>query len=136
MNELQLVDRSSMIDALNRELELRPSEVAIVTIDMHRGHLDPSVATMPTSAEDAARVIANACEMLGFARALRVPIIHVKLVMRRLHTGGSETSIVPFWQAMHKIRNEQDRLTPGRRSTINEHNSAARKGTFVLKEQR
>ena len=60
MNELQLVDRSSMIDALNRELELRPSEVAIVTIDMHRGHLDPGVATMPTSAEEAARVIGNA----------------------------------------------------------------------------
>ena len=65
MSELQLVDRTSMIDALNRELELRPSDVAIVTIDMHRGHLDPSVATMPTSAEDAARVIGNARDILG-----------------------------------------------------------------------
>ena len=134
MNELQLVDRSSMIDALNRELELRPSEVAIVTIDMHRGHLDPSVATMPTSAEDAARVIGNARELLDHARALRVPVIHVKLVMRRLHNGGSETSIVPFWQAMHKIRNEQDRLTPGRKSTINEHNIEGSPGCEIIPE--
>jgi biuret amidohydrolase len=134
MNRLQLVDRASMIDALNRELELRPSEVAIVTIDMHRGHLDPSIATMPTSAEDAARVIANARDILGFARALRVPIIHVKLVMRRLHTGGSETSIVPFWQAMHKIRDEQNRLTPGRKSTVNEHNIEGSPGCEIIPE--
>jgi biuret amidohydrolase len=132
MHELQLVDRSSMIDALNRELELAPSEVAIVAIDMHRGHLDPSVATMPTSAQDAARVICNAGDMLSFARTLRVPVIHVKLVMRRLHSGGSETSSVPFWQAMHKIRNEQDRLTPGRRSTVNEHNIEGSPGCELI----
>jgi biuret amidohydrolase len=134
MNELRLVDRTSMIDALNRELELRPSDVAIVTIDMHRGHLDPSVATMPTSAEDAARVIGNARDILDHARSLRVPVIHVKLVMRRLHNGGSETSIVPFWQAMHKIRNEQDRLTPGRRSTVNEHNIEGSPGCEIIPE--
>ncbi len=134
MNQLQLVDRSSMITALNKELALRPSDIAIVTIDMHRGHLDPSVATMPTSAEDAERVVSHARDILGYARSLRVPVIHVKLVMRKLHNGGSETSIVPFWQALHKIRNEQDRLTPGRKSTVNEHNVEGSPGCEIIPE--
>jgi biuret amidohydrolase len=72
--------------------------------------------------------------MLAYARSLGVPVIHVKLVMRRLHSGGSETSIVPFWQALHKIRDEQDRLTPGRRSTVNEHNVEGSPGCDIIPE--
>ena len=49
MVEIQLVDRSLMIAALNREIKIVPSSTAIVAIDMHRGHLDMSVATMPTT---------------------------------------------------------------------------------------
>jgi biuret amidohydrolase len=134
MTQVQIVDRSSMIAALNDELKIRPRDAAIVTIDMHRGHLDLSVATMPTSPDDAARVIGNARSILAYARSLGVPVIHVKLVMRRLHTGGSETSIVPFWQALHKIRDEQDRLTPGRRSTVNEHNVEGSPGCDIIPE--
>ncbi len=134
MTQVQVVDRSSMIAALNDELEIRPRDTAIVTIDMHRGHLDMSVATMPTSPDDAARVIAHARDILGYARSLEIPVVHVKLVMRRLHNGGSETSIVPFWQALHKIRDEQDRLTPGRRSTVNEHNVEGSPGCDIIPE--
>jgi biuret amidohydrolase len=134
MTQVQIVDRSSMVAALNDELKIRPRDAAIVTIDMHRGHLDLSVATMPTSPDDAARVIGNARSMLAYARSLGVPVIHVKLVMRRLHSGGSETSIVPFWQALHKIRDEQDRLTPGRRSTVNEHNVEGSPGCDIIPE--
>ncbi len=134
MTQVQIVDRSSMIAALKGELKIRPRDAAIVTIDMHRGHLDLSVATMPTSPDDAARVIGNARSILAYARSLRVPVIHVKLVMRRLHDGGSETSIVPFWQALHKIRDEQDRLTPGRRSTVNEHNVEGSPGCDIIPE--
>ena len=122
MVEIQLIDRSLMIAAVNREIKLVPSSTAIVAIDMHRGHLDMSVATMPTTPEDAERVIGNAQKLLGYARSLGVSIIHVKLVMRHLRKGGSETNNVPFWQALQKVRNENDRLTPGRRSSVNEHN--------------
>jgi biuret amidohydrolase len=134
MTQVQIVDRSSMIAALNDGLKIRPRDAAIVTIDMHRGHLDLSVATMPTSPDDAARVIGNARDILDHARSLQIPVIHVKLVMRRLHNGGSETSIVPFWQALHKIRDEQDRLTPGRRSTVNEHNVEGSPGCDIIPE--
>jgi nicotinamidase-related amidase len=132
MQEVEIVDRSSMIAALNQELTVRPRETAIVTIDMHRGHLDMAVATMPTKPDDAARVIGNAQELLTHARQLGIPVIHVKLVMRRLQDGGSETNNMPFWQALHKIRNAQDRLTPGRPSTVNEHNREGSPGTELI----
>lgn len=57
MTTVEIVDRSAMINKLNATILLDPKETAIVTVDMHRGHLDPTVATMPTSAHDAARVI-------------------------------------------------------------------------------
>src|SRR5262245_55316352 len=132
MVEIQLIDRSLMIAAVNREIKLVPSSTAIVAIDMHRGHLDMSVATMPTTPEDAERVIGNAQKLLGYARSLGVSIIHVKLVMRRLRKGGSETNNVPFWQALQKVRNENDRLTPGRRSSVNEHNLEGSPGTEII----
>jgi biuret amidohydrolase len=134
MIEIQLVDRSSMIDALNREIKILPSSTAIITVDMHRGHLDMSVATMPTTPQDAERVIDNAKKLLGYARSLGVSVIHVKLVMRRLREGGSEADTVPFWQALQKVRHAQDRLTPGRPSTVSEHNLEGSPGTQIIPE--
>jgi biuret amidohydrolase len=134
MAEIQLIDRSSMIAALNREIEIVPRSTAIVAIDMHRGHLDMSVATMPTTPADAERVIGNAAKLLGYARSLGISIIHVKLVMRRLRTGGSETNNVRFWQALEKVRKAQDRLMPGRPSTVSEHNLEGSPGTEIIPE--
>lgn len=134
MIEIQLVDRSSMIGALNREIEILPSSTAIVAIDMHRGHLDMSVATMPTTPEDAERVIDNGKRLLGYVRSLGISVIHVKLVMRRLRKGGSEANNVRFWQALQKIRNDLDRLTPQRPSTVNEHNLEGSPGTEIIPE--
>ena len=48
--QVEIVNRSTMIDKLLAGLVLRPRETAIVTIDMHRGHLDPAVATMAAKA--------------------------------------------------------------------------------------
>ena len=59
MANIDIVDRSEMTEKLLGMLELDPVKTAIVTIDMHRGHLDPAVATMPASTEDAERVIKN-----------------------------------------------------------------------------
>ena len=47
MKPVEIVDRSSLISGLYRQLELKAAETAIITIDMHRGHLDMCVATMP-----------------------------------------------------------------------------------------
>ena len=82
MKPVEIVDRSSLIGGLYRQLELKPAETAIVTVDMHRGHLDMNVATMPTKPADATRVIGNARAALDHARRLKVPVIHVVLVYR------------------------------------------------------
>jgi len=122
MTTVQIVDRSEMTGKLTDMLRLESQKTAIVAIDMHRGHLDPEVATMPTSAEDARRVIKNAEEVLDFARTHGIPVIHVKLVFRKIPGLGSEGMKVPFWKALHDIVDEKNRLTPGRRSTVNDHN--------------
>src|SRR5690242_2187809 len=134
MKPVEIVDRSSLIGGLYRQLELKPAETAIVTVDMHRGHLDMDVATMPAKPEDAKRVIAGARQVLDFARKMQMPIIHVILVYRKLRTIGSEGMTNPFWKALHAAQTETDRLTPGRRSTVREHNIEGSPGTEIIPE--
>jgi nicotinamidase-related amidase len=134
MPAVEIVNRSSMIEKLYQGLVLEPAETAIVTIDMHRGHLDPAVATMPTSAEDSRRVIANSGELLSFARARGIPVIHVKLVFRLIPGIGSEGMTSPFWRALHDLTREEDRLTPNRRSTVEGHNLQGSPGTELIAE--
>lgn len=134
MPSVQILDRSSMITKLNDSLALDARETAIVTIDMHRGHLDMDVATMPTTPQDAKRVIANAREVLELARGRGVPVIHVILVYRNIPGLGSEGMRQPFWRALHELVSEEDRLTPGRRSTVNGHNLEGSPGTQIIPE--
>ena len=83
MSQVEILDRSEMTDRLKEMIRLDPKETAVVTIDMHRGHLDPEVATMPASDEDCVKVIGNAEELIQFARTYEIPIVHVKLVFRK-----------------------------------------------------
>lgn len=134
MKNVEIVDRSSLLKGLYQQLSLRAQESAIVTIDMHRGHLDMDVATMPTKPEDAARVIGNAKQVLDFARQAKMPVIHVVLVYRRIPGIGSEGMVSHFWKAMHAAQSETDRLTPGRKSTVREHNVEGSPGTQIIPE--
>ena len=129
-----IVDRSSLISGLYKQLEVNPRETAIVTIDMHRGHLDMDVATLPAKPEDAKRVIANAKQVLDFSRKLQIPIVHVILVYRKLKNFGSEAKGSPFWTALHAAQAATDRLTPGRRSESIEHNIEGMPGTQIIPE--
>jgi len=131
---VQIVDRATLVAGLYRELVLDPQQTGIVTIDMHRGHLDMDVATMPATPEDARRVIANARTALEVARGAGIPVIHVVLVYRRIPGLGSEGMVSPFWKAMHAALDEEDRLTPGRKSTVREHNVEGSPGTQIIPE--
>ena len=131
---VEIVDRSSMIAKLNDGVVLRPRETAILTIDMHRGHLDMDVATMAAKPEDAKRVIENARDVLDFARAKGIPVVHVKLVFRKIPGVGSEGMTQPFWHTLHEMVTEEDRLTPGRRSTVDGHNIQGSRGTEIIPE--
>src|SRR5256885_14941947 len=132
MSQVRMAERSGVGGGLSRQLELNPAETAVITIDMHRGHLDMDVATMPAKPEDAVRVIKHARSALDHARRLKVPVIHVVLVYRRIPGIGSEGMTSPFWKAMHAAQGETDRLTPGRKSTVREHNVEGSPGTQII----
>lgn len=65
---------------------LDPARTAIVSIDMHRGHLDDS-PDCPCPAPRAREIVAPIDAFHGQARALGVPIIHVRSVLR---PGGAD----------------------------------------------
>lgn len=66
---------------------------AVVTIDMHRGHLDPSVATMPLDPGSASKVLEANLSLLSAARRLDIPVIHL---LTRYRT-AAEALANPFW---------------------------------------
>ncbi|MBA3621012.1 MAG: cysteine hydrolase [Euzebyales bacterium] len=73
--------------------EIRP---AVLTIDMHRGHLDPAVATLPLTPDASARVVAANLHLLEGARAAGIPVVHVITSYR----DTEESSSNAFWRAI------------------------------------
>ena len=72
-----------------------------MTIDLHRGHLDPEIGTLPLPEEKARRVIENCIYILNEARKRRIPIIHVVTVYRNIE---EILSGVHYKKAMFKIK--------------------------------
>lgn len=79
---IELEDHSDQLRVLNEWLELDPRQTALITIDMHKGHLDPVEATLPVPAEVSASVRTAARELLQFAREEGMPVIHAILTWR------------------------------------------------------
>lgn len=69
---------------------------AVVTIDLHRGHLDPAVATMPLPADVAGRVTRANAEFLREARNRLLPVVHVVTSYRSVEEIASN----PWWSAV------------------------------------
>jgi biuret amidohydrolase len=76
--------------------DLSSSDVAVVTIDLHRGHLDPSVATMPLPPEVSERVVRANVDLLQAARQRNIPVVHV---VTSYH-GVEEIASNPWWAAV------------------------------------
>lgn len=66
----------------------------IIAIDLHRGHLDPAVATMPLEADAAARVVAANERFFHNARAAGIPIFHCVATYR----DAEEIRLNPAWR--------------------------------------
>jgi len=90
---------------------------------MHRGHLDPSVATLPLPAERCAPVIKRAAELFDGLRARGVPVVHVVTEYRNT----AEIASNPFWKAIHADPTKA-------RKGILDHNLAGSPGTQVIPE--
>jgi len=126
-----LVDRSAMLAALNAGLEIDPGRTAVITIDCHRGHLDPVVATMPVAPAVAAGVVSATARLLARARSAGLPVVHVILQNRVLPDGTAEPMRNPFWAAVEDAR---PMLTPELESTISRHNLAGSVQTQLMPE--
>jgi nicotinamidase-related amidase len=96
---------------------------AVVAIDLHRGHLDMAVATMPTSPEVAARVIAANARLLGWCRGAGIPVVHI---LTRYRDAG-EIASNPFW----RTRAEDPKAT---RKNVLRHNLIGGPGCEVMPE--
>jgi biuret amidohydrolase len=67
---------------------------AVIGIDLHRGHLDMGVATMPATPEVAHRVVAANKSLFAWARTQRVPVIHCITQYR----DADEIRLNAFWR--------------------------------------
>ena len=104
-------------------LRLAPKTTAVVAIDMHRGHLDPAVATLPLSAERCGPVIKRAAALFAGVRPLGVPIVHVITENR----DPGEIASNPFWKAIH------DDPSKARRGILS-HNLLGGPGVEIIPE--
>ncbi len=73
---------------------IKSPKPGIVAIDLHRGHLDMAVATMPLAAEAAARVVAANERFLNKARAAGIPVFHCVATYR----DAEEIRLNPAWR--------------------------------------
>lgn len=96
---------------------------AVIAIDLHRGHLDPSVATMPLPADQAKTVVQNNKRFLDNCRAQGIPVIHQMTLYRSVE----EISTNPFW----RTRAEDPTAT---RKNVLKHNLWGLPGTEVMPE--
>jgi nicotinamidase-related amidase len=78
-------------------LRLDPTATAVIAIDMHRGHLDPAVATLPLAPDRCGPVIKRTAALFTAVRPLGVPVIHVVTEYR----DPGEIASNPFWRAAH-----------------------------------
>jgi nicotinamidase-related amidase len=104
-------------------IKVNPARTAAVMIDLHRGHLDPLVATVPLPPDRAARVIEDTAPFLRKLRARGVPVVHVVSQYRN----RDEIASNPFWKAIH------DDPTKARKGILR-HNLEGSPGTQVIPE--
>jgi nicotinamidase-related amidase len=107
-----------LLDVRDR-LDLDPRRLAAVAIDMHRGHLDPAVATMPVRPEQAEAVIAAAERLLAGVRRAGCPVVHVVMHHWRRPDGTPDSMRNPFWRAVEEARQS---LSPHAATTVAGHN--------------
>lgn len=88
-----------------------PNNTAILTVDLHRGHLDPEIATLPVPADRAEEIINAAQTLVMTARDIGYPVIHVTTAYR----DAQEITSNPKWS-------ETETSDGDSREDISEHN--------------
>jgi nicotinamidase-related amidase len=97
---------------------------AVVAIDLHRGHLDLSVATMPVQSEAQARRVIDANRrFLGGCRESGIPVVHL---LTQYHD-AEEIRVNPFWRT--RAENPDNP-----RKNVLRHNLAGMPGCTIIPE--
>ena len=94
---------------------------AVIGIDLHRGHLDPSVATMPLEAKRAATLVEANRKFFSAARQAGIPIVHLVTKYRDV----AEIRSNPFW----RTRADDPKAS---RKNVERHNLAGLPGTEIM----
>jgi biuret amidohydrolase len=95
---------------------------AAVGIDLHRGHLDLTVATMPVKSQaQADRVVAANAKLFRWCRTKAIPVVHLVTTYR----DAEEIRVNPFW----RTRAEDPNAT---RKNVLRHNLAGMPGCTVM----
>lgn len=101
-----------MTSATAREaFERLAARPAVLTIDLHRGHLDPAVATLPLPAETSAVLMQRVVPLLDAYREAGLAVVHVVTSFR----SREEILSNPYWSF------QVDRPDSSRRA-VAEHN--------------
>jgi nicotinamidase-related amidase len=79
---------------MNMNFGVDTPKPAVVAIDLHRGHLDPEVATMPLAPDRAAKVVEANRVFFDGCRAAGIPIFHIVTRYRDV----VEIRSNPFWR--------------------------------------
>ncbi|MDB5824234.1 MAG: hypothetical protein JWR21_2938 [Herminiimonas sp.] len=94
---------------------------AVLAIDLHRGHLDMEVATMPATAEIAARVIAANRKLMDWSRENGIPVIHLMTRYR----DAQEIRLNAFWRTRAEDPNNP-------RKNVMKHNIIGMPGCEIM----
>ncbi len=94
---------------------------AVIGIDLHRGHLDPAVATMPLEAKRAAILVEANRKFFAAARQAGIPIVHAVTKYRDV----VEIRSNPFW----RTRANDPKAS---RKNVERHNLAGMPGTEIM----
>jgi len=125
-----LVDRSDFRRALSADFQLQPRSTTVLAIDLHRGHLDPAIATLPLPGAKARAVIAATRVLFDECRRAQIPIVYLVLQNRKLPGLGTETNANPFWRAVEG----RQTLAPGAETTQEGHNLEGSAQTQIVPE--
>lgn len=94
---------------------------AVIGIDLHRGHLDPAVATMPLEARRATILVEANRKFFSAARQVGVPIVHLVTSYRDV----AEIRANPFWRTRADDPNAS-------RKNVERHNIEGSPGTEIM----
>jgi biuret amidohydrolase len=83
---VEFQDRSAYKARMNQLLTIDPRQTAVLTVDMQRDYLDAEVAAAPVAADEAERVLKHARDLLDFARAHGLPVVHVYVSRRKVES--------------------------------------------------